>query len=94
MRLSYLALNRADLGETVKCLGRSMAKPTPISLRDLKKVARYLLGTKHLALHFWRQTFPKCISTYVNSDFAGRRSTLEHHGNGADGWRTRCEAHE
>ena len=67
MRLSYLALDRADLGEPVKCSARSMAKPTPGSLRDLKKVARYLLGTKHLALalHSWRQTFPKCISTYV-----------------------------
>ena len=74
-RLSYLALDRADLGEPVKCSARSMAKPTPGSLRDLKKVARYLLGAKHLALHLWRQTFPKCISTYVDSDFAGCRST-------------------
>ena len=61
MRLSYLALDRADLGEPVKCLARSMARPTPGSLRDLKKVARYLLGTKHVALNMWRQTFPKCI---------------------------------
>ena len=75
MRLSYLALDRADLGEPLKCLARSMAKPTPGSLRDLKKVARYLLDTKHLALHLWRQTFPKRISTYVDSDFAGCRST-------------------
>ena len=29
MKLSYLALDRADLGEPVKCLARSMAKPTP-----------------------------------------------------------------
>ena len=36
MRLLYLAL---------KCLARSMTKPTPGSLRDLKKVARYLLGS-------------------------------------------------
>ena len=34
----------SDLGEPVKCSARSMAKPTPASLRDLKKVARYLLG--------------------------------------------------
>ena len=45
MRLSYLALDRSDLGAPVKCLARSMAKPTPGSLKDLKKVARYLLGT-------------------------------------------------
>ena len=40
MRLSYLALDREDMGEPVKCLARSMAKPNPGSLRDLKKVAR------------------------------------------------------
>ena len=50
MRLSCLSQDRA-LGEPVKCLARSLAKPTPGSLRDLKKVARYLLGTKHMALH-------------------------------------------
>ena len=75
MRLSYFALDRADLGEPVKCSARSMAKPTPGSPRDLKKVARYLLGTKHMALHVWRQTFPKCISTDVDGDFAGCRLT-------------------
>ena len=42
MRLSYFSQDRADLGEPVKCLARSMAKPTAGSLRDLKKVARYL----------------------------------------------------
>ena len=31
MRLSYLSQDRADLGEPVKCLARSGAKPTPAS---------------------------------------------------------------
>ena len=75
MRLSYFSQVRADLGEPVKCLARSMAKPTPGSLRELKKVARYLLGTKHMALHLFRQNFPSSISTHVDSDFAGCRST-------------------
>ena len=75
MRLSHFSQDRADLGEPVKCLARSMAKPTPGSLRYLKKVARYLLGTKYIALHLLRQTFPNSISTYVDSDFAGCRST-------------------
>ena len=39
MRLSYFALDRADVGEPE----RSMAKPTPGSLRDLKKVARLFI---------------------------------------------------
>ena len=59
----------------MKCLAMSMAKPTPGSLRDLKKVAPYLLGSKRLALLLWRHTFPNCISTFVDSDFAGCRST-------------------
>ena len=59
----------------MKCSARSMAKPTPGSLRDLKKVARYVLGAKHMALHLFRQTFPSSISTYFYSDFAGCRQT-------------------
>ena len=75
MRLSHLSLDRADLGEPVKGLARSMEKPTPGSLTDLKKVARCLLGTKHMALHLFRHTFPSSISTFVGSDFARWRST-------------------
>ena len=75
MRLSFLAQDRAHLGEPVKCSARSKSKPKPGSLKDLKKVARYLLGTKHMALHLWRRTFPSSISTYVDGDFAGCRLT-------------------
>ena len=75
MRLSYLSQDRADMGEPVKCSARSMAKPTPGNLRNLKKGPRCLLRTKHMALQLFRQTFPSSISTYVDSDFAGCRST-------------------
>ena len=51
MGLSYLSQDRADLGEPVKCLARTMAKPTPGSLREFKKVARYLLRTKYMPIH-------------------------------------------
>ena len=75
MRFSYLSQDRADMGEPVKCFARSMAKPTPGFFRDLKKVARYLLGTQHMAQHPFRQTFPSSISTFADSDFAGCRQT-------------------
>ena len=52
-----------------------MAKPTPESLKDLKKSARYLLETKHMALHLFRQTIPSSISTDFDSDISGCRST-------------------
>ena len=39
-------LDRADLGEPVKCLVRSMAKPTPGSLRDSRKLHATCWGPK------------------------------------------------
>ena len=79
MRHAYLAQDRSDFIEPVKCLARSMATPTPGALRDLEKVARYLKARRHLALRFKQQIFPKCITTSVDSDHAGcklrRRST-------------------
>ena len=75
MRLAYLAQERGDFGELVKCLARSMATPTPGALRDLKKVARYLRDRRHLALRFKQQIFPKCIASFVDSDHAGCKLT-------------------
>ena len=75
LRLAYLAQDRGDFGEPVKCLARSMATPTPGALRDLKKVARYLRDRRHLALRFKQQIFPKCITTFVDSDHAGCKLT-------------------
>ena len=57
LRLAYLAQDRGDFGEPVKCLARSMATPTPGALRDLKKVARYLRDRRHLALRFKHRSF-------------------------------------
>ena len=56
-------------------LAKSVAKQTQRSPRDLKNVARFLLGTKHMALYLLRQKFPECISTYVDSDLGGCRLT-------------------
>ena len=79
MRLTYLSQDEPSrLGRTSEMLvpDRWAKKPlTPGGLRDLKKVARYWLRTKHMALHLFRQTFPSSNSTYADSDFAGCRST-------------------
>ena len=63
------------LGRTSEMLGQVYCKAASGSLRDLKKVARNLLGTKHMALDLFRQAFPRSISTCVDSDFTGRRQT-------------------
>ena len=66
MRLLYFALDRADLGEP-EMFSQANGKANTRKSKDLKKVARYFLGTKHMALHLWRQTFPKCIFSLAYS---------------------------
>ena len=59
MRLSYLALDRADLGEPVKCLARSMAKPTPGSLRESKESCTLLVGDQTFGSSFVATNVPE-----------------------------------
>ena len=42
MRCAYLAQDRADISEAIKCLARGMSKPRTGHMMQLKRVARYL----------------------------------------------------
>ena len=42
MRCAYLALDRVDISEAIKCLARAVSKPKAGHLTQLKRVARYL----------------------------------------------------
>ena len=42
MRCAYLAQDRADISEAIKCLARRMSKPRTGHMMQLKRVARYL----------------------------------------------------
>ena len=44
MRAAFLAQDRPDLSETVKCLARKMQAPTEADFSDLKCLGRYLRG--------------------------------------------------
>ena len=44
MRAQFLAQDRADLGEAVKSLTRKMRPPTDADMKDMKRLARYLVG--------------------------------------------------
>ena len=44
MRCAYLAQDRADISEAIKCLARGMSKPRTGHMIQLKRVARYLKG--------------------------------------------------
>ena len=41
MRCAYLAQDRADISEAIKCLARGMSKPRTGHMMQLKRVARY-----------------------------------------------------
>jgi len=83
MRAQYLAQDRSDIAETVKCLSQHMAKPREAHVVDVKRLARYLKGKPHIVLTFPRSE-EKCPNVLTlgcrsDSDWAGdavtRRST-------------------
>lgn len=79
MRASYVAQDRPDISEAVKCLSRRMHEPKESDFQDLKRLVRFLKGKPCVLLKFGRQKFADTIHMYVDSDFAGclltRRST-------------------
>jgi len=83
MRAQYLAQDRSDIAEAVKCLSQHMAKPREAHVADVKRLARYLKGRPNVVLTFPRAE-EKCPSVLTigcrsDSDWAGdavtRRST-------------------
>ena len=80
MRCAYLAQDRADTSEAIKCLARGMSKPRAGHMVLLKRVARYLKGVPRKAQQYSAQEPSKGhLEVHVDSDWAGdtatRRST-------------------
>ena len=76
MRCAYLAQDRADISESIKCLARGMSKPRTGHMMQLKRVARYLKGVPRKAQ---QEPSKAHLEVHVDSDWAGdtpaRRST-------------------
>eukprot|EP00971_Amphidinium_carterae_P319485 6349462-Amphidinium_carterae.1 len=79
MRCAYLAQDRVDISETVKCLSRAMSCPSEGHFAQLKRLARYLKGSPRCALEYPAQSATVSLMLHVDSDWAGdpitRRST-------------------
>ena len=80
MRCAYLAQDRVDISEEIKCLARAMSKPNAGHMTQLKRVARYLKGVPRNALQYSSQGPSRAhLEVHVDSDWAGdtatRRST-------------------
>ena len=63
MRCAYLAQNRVDISEAIKCLARAMSKPRAGHMTLLKRVARYLKGTA-----LCRDSFDLCVEDGLSNE--------------------------
>ena len=80
MRCAYLAQDRVDISEAIKCLSQAMSQPKAGHVTQLKRVARYLKGVSRKALRYPAQKPSKAqLEVHVDSDWAGdpvlRRNT-------------------
>ena len=89
-RLDYLAQDRPDIQFPVKEVARRMATPCEGDWLPLKRMARYLVGAPRAVQMFHWQSMPRNIDTFVDSDWAGCRSTRRSTSGGATrlGWHT------
>ena len=69
MRCAYLAQDRADISEAIKCLARGMSKTRTGHMMQLKRVARYLKGVPRKAQPYTAQEQSKVhLEVHVDSD--------------------------
>ena len=79
MKLAYVAQDRLDIAEAVKCLTRHMKEPRSRHRSELKRLGRYRVKNMRCALTYSRQTSEATLQVHVVSDWAGdllgRKST-------------------
>ena len=79
MKLAYVAQDRVDIAEAVKCLTRHMKEPRSGHMQELKRLGRCLLKNKRCVLTYARQMSDETLQVRVDSDWAGdllgRKST-------------------
>ena len=79
MLLAYVAQDRVDIAEAVKCLTRHMKEPRSGHMQEIKRLGRYLLKNRRCVLTYTRQMSDATLQVHVDSDWAGdllgRKST-------------------
>ena len=71
MKLAYVAQDRVDISEAVKCLTRPMQEPRSGHMQELKRLGRYLVKNKRCVLTYARDTSDATLQVHVDSDWAG-----------------------
>ena len=78
MRCAYLAQDRVDSSEAIKCLAQAMSKPKAGHMTQLQRVARYLKGVPRKALQYPSQEPSSAhLEVHVDSDWAGDSNASE-----------------
>ena len=79
MKLAYVAQDRVDIAEAVKCRTRHMKEPQSGHMQELKRLGRYLVKNRSCVLTYARQTSDATLQVHVDFDWAGdllgRKST-------------------
>jgi Reverse transcriptase (RNA-dependent DNA polymerase) len=77
--LMYAAIGtRPDISNAVRCVARHMQNPGPLHWRAVKRILRYLRGTKHYKLRLGPANSTMADNTlvgYVDADYAGDINT-------------------
>ena len=76
-RLNYLAMDRPDIQYATKEAAKRMANPLQSDWLLLKRIGRYLSGAARFVQLLEWQAGPQCLSTYVDSDWAGDKKTCK-----------------
>ena len=71
MKLAYVAQDRIDTAEAVKCLTRHMKEPRSAHMQELKGLGRYLVRKRRCVLTYARQSPEATLQVHVDSDWAG-----------------------
>ena len=68
--LLYLAVNtRPDIAASVAILSQHNKEPTTVDWNEVKRVARYLKGTKHYELRLGQKDMSKDLIGFADADW-------------------------
>ena len=74
-RGNYLAQDRSDIQYAVKELSRGMSNPTQNDDKQLKRLARYLIGRERAVTEYGYQGNYRSIEVWSDTDYAGCKRT-------------------
>ena len=79
----YVSHHRADIQHSVNALSKHMKQPTKGAFRRLKKLARYLMGTRDVYLELVPDQNAEALETFTDSDWADDKDTRKSVSGGA-----------